>query len=248
MISELIFKRLCIVFKKGMRTLVKDGPKTAALKAFHRTRKLYQLGRFEKSYMGLSSLEDRFTAMYKISYWGGDQEGESFSGPGSTIEYTKVLRGELPKLLRQFSMRSVFDAPCGDFKWMKQVLNDCRDIDYIGADIIAPLIKVNIAKHANDRVKFLHLDLTNADFPKTDLMICRDCLFHLSYQDIKLVLHNYVQSGIPYLLTSTHLGPVQNRDISTGDFRLIDLFSEPFKFPQGSGVPYQRLDAAIPTA
>jgi SAM-dependent methyltransferase len=228
------------LIRKGLRSLVKEGPRTTTLKVFHRTRtttlkvfhrtrRLYRTYRVKKSYAGCS-LEDRFTAIYICRYWGGDKQNESLSGHGSTLEYTRVLRRELPKLFYQFTIRSVFDAPCGDFKWMKHVVHECPDVEYIGADIVAPMIKANTAQHANERIRFFHADLTQAEFPTADLMICRDCLFHLSYQDIKLVLNNFVASGIPLLLTSTHLGALTNRDICSGDFRSIDLFSTPFNF------------------
>ena len=223
-ISELPFP----LIRKGLRSLVTEGLKTATLKTLHRTRRLHRAYRVKKAYTG--SLEDRFTALYKTRFWGGDKKNESFSGPGSTSEYTQVLRTELPKVFEQFTIHRVFDAPCGDFKWMQHVVHQCPGIEYIGADIVAPMIKANTARHANERIRFFHADLTHAEFPKADLMICRDCLFHLSYQDIELVLNNFVASGIPFLLTSTHLGTVENRDIYSGRFRLIDLFSTPFNF------------------
>ena len=64
-------------------------------------------------------------------------------------------------------------------------------------------------------------------------MICRDCLFHFSYEDIFMFLKNFLSSEIKYLLLSSHLNEenkFKNRDIVTGDFRNIDLFSEPFNF------------------
>jgi hypothetical protein len=65
-------------------------------------------------------------------------------------------------------------------------------------------------------------------------MICRDCLFHLSNRDIVLLLQNFVASNSSYLLTNTHVndGSIVNTDIKAGDFRLIDLFSEPFCLPK----------------
>jgi hypothetical protein len=216
------------LIRKALRSVVKEGLKTTALKALHRARRLYRTHQIKKSSTG--SLEDRFTSLYKSRYWGGDKQNESFSGPGSTLEYTQVLRRELPKLFDQFAIRRVFDAPCGDFKWMKHVVDECPEVEYVGADIVARIIKANTAQHANRRIRFFQVDLTQTKFPRADLMICRDCLFHLSYRDINLVLTNFVASGIPLLLTSTHLGVVTNRDICSGDFRLTDLFSAPFNF------------------
>ncbi len=65
-------------------------------------------------------------------------------------------------------------------------------------------------------------------------MICRDCLFHLSYEDTKQLLDNFVQSNIPYLLTTTYHNDTsfKNKDIITGHFRMIDLFSPPYNFPK----------------
>jgi hypothetical protein len=82
-------------------------------------------------------------------------------------------------------------------------------------------------------VKFVHLDLTTDVLPQADLMICRDCLFHLSYEDTRRVLDNFVRSGIPHLLATTFLdrAHIVNRDIVTGDFRPIDLFAAPYGLP-----------------
>jgi hypothetical protein len=176
------------------------------------------------------NLEDRFTQIYKINYWGSN---ESVSGRGSTLELTSNLRNKLPGLFNKFSIRSVFDGPCGDFNWMNYVVEKA-DIDYIGGDIVLPLIEANRSKYANNKVKFIKIDLTKDELPSTDLMICRDCLFHLSYEDTKLVLNNFVRSNISYLLTTTYENnnSFKNKDIITGHFRSIDLFSPPYNFPK----------------
>lgn len=174
-------------------------------------------------------IEERFTAIYEHNYW---ENGESASGNGSTIAYTRQLREKLPDLFSRFSIRSIFDAPCGDFNWISLVQKE-TGLEYIGGDIVLPLIESHNRKHAGDKVRFIHLDLTRQPFPKADLMICRDCLFHLSFEDTAAVLRNFVASGIPYLLTTTHAnsGAFTNKDILTGDFRLIDLFAPPYNFP-----------------
>jgi hypothetical protein len=60
----------------------------------------------------------------------------------------------------------------------------------------------------------------------------RDCLFHLSYEDINKFLINLSNTNYNYLLTTTHTvnKDFENSNINTGDFRLIDLFSPPFSF------------------
>lgn len=188
-----------------------------------------------------SGIEDKFTEIYHKNYWGNF---ESVSGKGSTLEATNNLRRQLPEIFEKFSIKTIFDAPCGDFNWMKEVLKKNR-ICYIGGDIVQPLIESHNSNFQDPHTKFLHVDLTKDDFPASDLMICRDCLFHLTYDQTKLVLQNFITSKIPYLLTTTHTqrGEFFNKDIETGSFRRIDLFSAPYHFPQD--VLY-RIDDSIP--
>ncbi|MBY0384242.1 hypothetical protein K2X05_03710 [bacterium] len=178
----------------------------------------------------LSGLENRFTEIYKQNYWSDD---ESVSGPGSTLSYTANLRKELPRLFTAFNIQSLFDAPCGDFGWMKYVLKE-HPTKYYGGDIVAPLVQSLNEKYKDSSVEFLQIDLTKDLFPQVDLMICRDCLFHLSFADTKLVFQNFVNSNIKYLLTTTHIvnSDFKNKDITSADFREIDLFSAPYNMPK----------------
>jgi hypothetical protein len=128
----------------------------------------------------------------------------------------------------------VFDAPCGDFNWMRLVAHETR-IRYLGADIVPALIAENRRKHGSADTDFSVLDITRDAFPAADLWLCRDCLFHLSYADTLAALENFARSDIPLLLTSTHLNPkhLPNRDIATGGYREIDLCAAPFGLPGG---------------
>ena len=172
--------------------------------------------------------ENHFTKIYSNNSWGCN---ESRSGDGSTISYTENLRKNLPLLFNKFDIKSLLDAPCGDFNWMKLVVPSCP-IKYIGVDIVKPLIELNNKEYSSDNISFKVLDITSDKLPLVDLMMCRDCLFHLSYDDTKLFLQNFINSGIPYLLTTTHenKNSFTNTDIATSAFRLIDLFSSPYNF------------------
>jgi hypothetical protein len=185
----------------------------------------------------LASPEERFTWIYENNYW---ESKESVSGTGSTLKYTKNLREVLPRLIHRFGIKSILDAPCGDFTWMRHVLKNV-DVRYVGGDIVQPLIRLLNQRYGSGQISFIHLDLISGKFPSADLMICRDCLFHLSYADTRRVLENYITSEIPYLLTTRHkgLGKIKNRDIETGDFRLIDLIQPPYNFPDA---PLFRVD------
>jgi hypothetical protein len=189
--------------------------------------------------MGAPTVEEVFNTIYEHNLW---ESEESVSGPGSTFIYTKNLRTQLPIILEKYNIETMFDAPCGDMNWMKYVLPQVN-IQYIGADIVGDLIEHHIRNFTNKNTKFIRLNLIEDLFPKADLMLCRDCLFHLSFQHIYQVLQNFIDSDIKYLLTSTHITSTLNRDIITGDFRLINLFEKPFMF---TNPPLERINDWIP--
>ena len=176
-----------------------------------------------------NSAEERFTLIYELNAWGSN---ESASGVGSTLAFTESTRSLLPVLFTEFEIRTLLDAPCGDFNWMKTV--DLQGINYVGADIVNPLIKQLQENYSKPSISFVNMDITLDPFPKSDLVLNRDCLFHLSYIDILAVLGNFVTSNSRYLLTTSHDNDskFENTDIRSGDFRLIDLFALPFNFPQ----------------
>ena len=150
------------------------------------------------------TLEDRFTDIYYGNGWAGD---ESVSGAGSTLEHTLNLRRQLPELLEKFEIRSIFDAPCGDFNWMRHVIRNCNNVEYVGGDIVAPMIDALNANYSGPSIKFIHVDLTKGPLPTVDLMFCRDCMCHLSFANTQHVLQNFVRSGSPIFwprLTAIH--------------------------------------------
>jgi hypothetical protein len=76
------------------------------------------------------TLNGKFTDIYHKNIW---ENEESVSGPGSTLEYT--VRDALPTVLDTYSIKTIFDAPCGDFNWMKYVVKG-TNIKYTGGDIV----------------------------------------------------------------------------------------------------------------
>jgi len=178
-----------------------------------------------------SFTEQMFTAIYEQIMW-GDQGGETVSGEGSTINYTKHLREELPKLFEKFNITSVLDAPCGDFNWMRELMKSHPEIQYTGGDIVQPIINQLQATDTTDNQKFIHLDITLSKLPKADLMIVRDCLSHLEPQLVGDFIRNFANSDIKYLLVGTwhNDGSWTNVNLNTGGVHPIDLFSEPYNF------------------
>src|SRR5947209_20498676 len=80
-------------------------------------------------------MREAFTRHYRQNGWG---DSESVSGPGSTLERTTTLRQELPPLFREFGIRSVLDAGCGDFNWFS-ALEGTLD-RYIGIEVVREVV------------------------------------------------------------------------------------------------------------
>ena len=172
-------------------------------------------------------MQKQFEHIFKTKRWMSSQ-GESVSGSGSTLEYTEPLRKDLIQLIQKYNIKTFLDAPCGDFNWMKEVVPH-TNIEYIGADIVEPLVQQNNEKYKSDNISFMHLDITKDSLPDADIMMCRDCLFHLDYDSIQKFFTNFKKSNIQYLFTTTHINNgFLNRNINIGGFRPIDLFLDPF--------------------
>jgi hypothetical protein len=174
----------------------------------------------------LLSSEETFRNIHRRHHWSGSA---SPSGAGATEEQTARLRTELPILLRDLGVRTLLDLPCGDFSWMATI--DLPVEQYIGADLLPELITPLQQQYGDARRRFIVLDLTADSLPAADLLLCRDCLVHLSLADIRRALRNVARSRIPWLLTTTFPDGAENEDIVTGDWRVLDLEHPPFSFP-----------------
>lgn len=184
--------------------------------------------------MELRTPNSIFTSIYKSRGW---EDKESVSGPGSSLAQTATLRRELPGLLKRINAKSLLDAPCGDFHWMKETSLPIEK--YIGADVVAELILDHQRVFANKTRVFQCLDIQQDDLPLVDVILCRDCLVHFSFRRIKLALDNFRRSGSTYLLTTTFMNVPENVDIVTGGWRPLDLRLPPFNFPAPLGVIHE---------
>ncbi len=182
-------------------------------------------------------MQSTFTPFYTENRWG---DAESVSGPGSNLERTNKLRRELPALLEEIGARTLLDAPCGDYNWIKETALGVEQ--YIGVDIIPDLIDRNQSRYADAQTRFIRLDLTRDKLPRVDVILCRDCLIHFSYRHIAAAIKNFKRSRSTYLLTNTYPGWRENQNIRTGDFRHLNLLLPPFNFP----APLQEIDEKFP--
>ena len=174
-----------------------------------------------------ATTEAIFRDIYLRNHWAGTA---SVSGVGAAPDQIQGLRAALPELLTRLRVETLLDLPCGDYSWMRTM--ELPVARYIGADLLPELIGPLQAAFTDNQHEFRVLDLTRDALPPADLLLCRDCLVHLSYADIRRALANVVQDGVLYLLTTTFPGAAANEDIVTGDWRVLDLEQPPFGFPR----------------
>jgi hypothetical protein len=166
-----------------------------------------------------------FTQIHRRNIWGYQ---ETVSGSGSTLHYTERLRQDLPDLLAELGVRTLLDVPCGDFHWMSRV--ELPVERYIGCDIVPELVEAARSRYGRRDREFHTIDLCNDPLPDADLLLCRDCLIHLSEEMNLLALANILKSSVRYLLATTYPGG-KNRAIRNGNWFPLNLCAPPYNFP-----------------
>ncbi len=170
---------------------------------------------------------EAFAHIYRTNLWAGR---DSVSGEGSGPVQTAVIRRELSDILKEFNVHVFLDLPCGDFGWMNSM--ELPVDAYIGGDIVEDLVRRNGELYGNAKREFMVIDITGGPLPGADLLFCRDCLVHLSFEDIRKALRTIRGSAIRHILATTFSECEKNDDIVTGDWRVINLERPPFNFPK----------------
>jgi glycosyltransferase involved in cell wall biosynthesis len=223
------------VLKRDIRAfgnrLIKLLPENQQLKLKHAIKGALHTvirGRVAKVENRHEQLERKFSDIYRNNSFGGRL---SRSGEGSDLVQTEVIRRELPKIIRELSIRIFLDAPCGDWFWMKEVALGVER--YVGVDIVESLIKKNSEQFGTASRRFLCRNLLEDDLPPADLILCRDCLVHLSFEHIRKVLVNFQRSKAKYLLTTTFTATDRNDDLDGRNefWRTLNFELPPFNFP-----------------
>lgn len=171
--------------------------------------------------------EEIFTTIYTNNLW---KNKESVSGGGSMLKNNKILLSMLENFVNNNNTNTYLDLACGDFNWMQHFDFSLLQ-SYTGIDIVEQLIILNNDKFKNDIVSFQHRNIIEDTIETVDAIMCKDCLFHFSYEDIFKTLKNIVASKSKYLITTT-FPEHSNKDIRTGTWRQINLQVEPFNLPE----------------
>ena len=185
--------------------------------------------RTRRAIAGAYELSTKFSLIYRSRWW--DKQGESASGPGSTLDFPRPFREGFSAILRDRQIKTLFDAPCGDWNWFKEVELPA-DLSYTGGEVVAELTAALQQRYGRNGCQFRTFDITRDAFPGVDLWLCRDCLAHLSNADVAAALRNFVRSDVPYAMLSSYRSEGVNDDIASGGFRPLDLTKPPFSLPE----------------
>jgi len=157
------------------------------------------------------------------------------NGPGSVDKHIKE-EGTIDfinDILKKYNITSISDSPSGVYQnWIYLLDLPNRNIDYIGYDINDLIIQRN--KEENPNVKFIEFDMCEEILPKTDLIICRDCLFHLPNDFVSRTLKNFKDSKSTYLLATEQRWVKKNNELTPKELKMecgwkpINLEIEPF--------------------
>lgn len=174
------------------------------------------------------SREALFTQAYDTAAWGSSESG---SGTGSELRATDNIRERLPDVLSRLGAQSVLDAPCGDWNWMRHIELPIKD--YYGVDIVPSVIESNELRFGGEHRQFTVADLTRDVLPRADVILCRDCFVHVSFQECAMILENFRSTGATWLLLNTYPEVRHNVNQFTGKrWRRLNLRLPPFEFPE----------------
>ena len=181
---------------------------------------------FHKTLSASGDPRQVFQQIYDLNWW---NSAETRSGPGSELAATATFRKELSGWLARHTdeVRTLLDAPCGDFNWMRYLALP-ETTRYIGGDIVPDLIRANTDLYAREGRSFLTLDIVTDAIPDADAWLCRDVLFHLPYAMGQKVCAAFLASNTRYFLSTTFPDAVNGEDIPVGWYRPVNLEQAPF--------------------
>lgn len=145
------------------------------------------------------------------------------------MEQTAHIRGMLPQLFEELGVKVLLDVPCGDFNWMRLI--DLSNMNYIGDDIVVDMVKKNNEDFSSGNVQFRVINIITDQLPKADLIMCGDCLVHLTLEDGLKAVQNFKRRGAKYLLSTTFPEHPENAE-NVPFWRSLNLENPPFNLGQ----------------
>lgn len=145
------------------------------------------------------SVAETFSEIYEKNVWGGEQ-GEFYSGDGSTAKYATVYAETIRKFAAENKIERVVDLGCGDFRVASKFVSE--DFHYTGCDVVPSLVEYLNEKYKSETVEFRCVNIVEDELPDGDLCLIRQVLQHLSNREIERVLSN--ARKFKYLVITEH--------------------------------------------
>lgn len=142
------------------------------------------MSQFKKHSHGYDRLTDRELLEKVKRGWNCE---ETPCGSGSTLGQTGRIRRLLPGIVKKYEIKTVSDSGAGDLNWITKTK---WDVEYQGYDLYP--------RHP-DVIQF---DATKKILPRSDLIICRHVLNHLSIEFMELMVDNFFLSESRYVLVT----------------------------------------------
>ena len=180
-------------------------------------------------------METIFSKIYEHNVWNNNDSNVPLSGPGSSLENTKIFRQFLEATIDKYDIKSVIDLGCGDCTWIPTTKT--FSIDYMGIDIVESVINKNITKYGN---KFVHGNIIEMEIPKGDLFIIRDVIFHMKLDNI-LKLFNNIKDKFKYIMITSCIN-LKNKDQLDDKYHYteVNLNIEPFNKTKYLDIIYEK--------
>lgn len=157
------------------------------------------------------------------------------NGPGSTIEATIPARDWLNRIIVEYNVTSVLDAPCGNMLWMQHV--NLEGVDYTGWDVHPGQIAANQERFPDMKFERRNLlTIKTKSLPDVDLIWIRDFFLHIPVEYVSKLLDKIKSSNIKYLAVTSHPHadnfrelPTEGHDDRPGYWsRGLNMEAEPF--------------------
>lgn len=188
-------------------------------------------------------MKREFQKIYETRYWDTpNNSGESLSGEGSIMKNTILIREAITNILSEFNIKTMLDAGCGDWNWMKKI--SCFLPDYTGLDV-APFVVENNKKYTKKNIRFINEAslsfLSKTPSKEFDLILIRHTLEHLP-TNYNIDLLNEVKRCSKYALITSTLQetPTTNKTEIFGGYAPINLLKIPYV--EVLGKPLRQID------
>lgn len=166
-----------------------------------------------------------FSNIYKKNIW------KTGSGPGSSPKVTDQYRATLIDLITDLKIKTILDYGCGDWQFSHLIPWEQLVDSYLGVDIVQSVINENNKNYKTLKINFQTIT-EEYQFPKVDLIICKDVLQHLPNNQIDQILKKMVNCSKFMVITNDILvdNEITNSDCIIGKSRPIDLSQDPWNF------------------